>query len=65
MLYICIPAFNESPTVGLLLWGIRKVFEEHPREYEKVVLDGGGTDGTADTLQAYAESLPREAATAR
>ena len=33
LLYICIPAFDEAPTVGLLLWRIRKVFQEYPREY--------------------------------
>jgi Glycosyltransferases involved in cell wall biogenesis len=58
MLYICIPAYNESPTIGLLLWRIRKVFEEHPREYEIVVLDDGSTDATAETLKSYADSLP-------
>jgi glycosyltransferase involved in cell wall biosynthesis len=58
MLYICIPAFNEAPTVGLLLWRIRKVFEEYSRAYEIIVLDDGSTDATAETLQPYAEVLP-------
>src|SRR6185437_2602309 len=58
MLYICIPAFDEAPTIGLLLWRIRKVLEEHPREYELIVLDDGSTDATADTLKPYAEVLP-------
>ena len=58
MLYICIPAFNESPTVGLLLWRIRTVFESHPREYEIIALDDGSTDGTVDTLRRYEKVLP-------
>ncbi|HJU65264.1 MAG TPA: glycosyltransferase family 2 protein [Gemmatimonadaceae bacterium] len=58
MLYICIPAFNEAPTVGLLLWRIRKVFEEYSRAYEIIVLDDGSTDATAETLQPYTEVLP-------
>ena len=58
MLYICIPAFNESPTVGLLLWRIRTVFEAHPREYEIIALDDGSTDGTSDTLRRYEKCLP-------
>lgn len=58
MLYICIPAYDEAPTVGLLLWRIRKVFDEFSREYEIVVLDDGSTDATAETLQPYTEVLP-------
>jgi glycosyltransferase involved in cell wall biosynthesis len=58
MLYICIPAYDEAPTVGVLLWRIRKVFEEHPREYEIIVLDDGSTDATKETLEPYAEVLP-------
>lgn len=58
MLYICIPTYNEAPTVGLLLWRIRKVFREYAREYEIVVYDDGSTDATRETLLPYAEVLP-------
>lgn len=58
MLYICIPTFNEAPTVGVLLWRIRKVFQDYSREYEVIVYDDGSTDDTAATLEPYAKVLP-------
>ncbi|MDE3128376.1 MAG: glycosyltransferase family 2 protein, partial [Gemmatimonadota bacterium] len=58
MLYICIPAYNEAPTIGLLLWRIRKVFQDYSREYEIVVFDDGSTDDTAEVLKPYHDVLP-------
>ena len=58
MLYICIPAYNEAPTVGLLLWRLRSVLQDFAREYEIVVYNDGSTDATAETLQSYSEVLP-------
>lgn len=58
MLYICIPTYNEAPTIGVLLWRIRKVLKDFPREYEIVVFDDGSTDATAETLHPYGEVLP-------
>ena len=58
MLYICIPAYNEAPTVGLLLWRLRSVMQEVAREYEIIVYNDGSSDATAETLQSYSEVLP-------
>jgi glycosyltransferase involved in cell wall biosynthesis len=58
LLYVCNPAYNEAPTVGVLLWRIRRTFEEFPREYELLVYNDGSTDATAETLASYAEVLP-------
>lgn len=58
MLYICIPAYNEAPTVGLLLWRLRSVMQEFAREYEIIAYDDGSTDATAETLRGYLEVLP-------
>ncbi len=58
VLFICIPVYNEAPTVGLLLWRLRKVFQEYSREYEVLVFDDGSTDATAETLHPYAKVLP-------
>lgn len=58
MLYICIPSFDEAPTVGVLLWKIRKVFQEFSREYEILVYNDASTDATAETLESYTKVLP-------
>ena len=58
MLYFCIPVYNEAPTIGLLLWQLRKVFREYSREYEVLIFDDGSSDDTADRLVPYAEVLP-------
>jgi glycosyltransferase involved in cell wall biosynthesis len=58
MIYICIPSYNEAPTIGLLLWKIRQVFAGFPREYQLLVLDDGSTDQTPEVLERYTRVLP-------
>jgi glycosyltransferase involved in cell wall biosynthesis len=58
MIYVCIPSYNEAPTVGLLLWKIRQVFAGFPREYHLLVLDDGSSDATREVLERYSRVLP-------
>src|SRR4051794_27440641 len=58
MIYVCIPSYNEAPTIGLLLWKVRQVFAGFPREYQLLVLDDGSDDGTSEVLERYTRVLP-------
>ena len=58
MIYVCIPSYNEAPTIGLLLWKIRQVFAGFAREYHLLVLDDGSTDATTEVLEPYSRVLP-------
>lgn len=57
MLHIGIPAYNEAPTIGVLIWRIRKIFADFPREHAITVFNDGSTDSTAEVLAPYAEAL--------
>lgn len=58
MIYICIPTYNEAPTVGVLLWKIRQVLAEFPRDYQILVVDDASTDSTEEVLEPYTRVLP-------
>lgn len=58
MIYVCVPCHNEAATIGVLLWKVRRIFEEFPREYQLVVADDASTDATAEVLAPYANVLP-------
>jgi dolichol-phosphate mannosyltransferase len=58
MIYVCVPSYNEAPTIGLLLWKVRQVFAGFPREYQLLVLDDGSDDATPEVLERYTRVLP-------
>ncbi len=58
LLYLAIPAQNEVATIGVLLWRLRTVLAEFPREYEVVVYDDASTDETAVVAEQYVHAMP-------
>jgi glycosyltransferase involved in cell wall biosynthesis len=58
MIFIGIPVFNEAPTIGVLLWQIRKTFQDFQRDYQILVYNDASTDATADILAPYTAVLP-------
>ncbi|CAN5771105.1 hypothetical protein BH23GEM9_BH23GEM9_22250 [soil metagenome] len=58
MIYICIPTHNEQQTVGVVLWKLRQVLTEFPRDYQLLVADDASTDKTTDVLEPYTRVLP-------
>ena len=58
MIYICIPAYNEEHTAGVLLWKIRQVMSDFQRDYEVLFLDDGSTDRTPEVVTPYTQVLP-------
>lgn len=58
MLYLAIPTYNEVATIGVLLWRLRTVLTEFPREYEVVVYDDASSDETATVAEQYREVMP-------
>ena len=58
MIYVLVPAYNEAPTVGLLLWKVRQLFTSFNREYQLIVVNDGSTDATDEILAPYTRALP-------
>ena len=65
MIYICVPTHNDAKTVGLLLWKVRQVLAEFPREYQLLVANDGSDDATGELLESYAKVLPMSVTTCR
>lgn len=58
MIYFCVPSRNDAPTVGLVLWKIRRLLEDTPREYQLLVGDDASDDTTTEVLEPYHKVLP-------
>jgi len=58
VIHVCIPAHNESETLGPVLWKVRCDMREFGRDFQLVVLDDGSSDETTETLARYQGVLP-------
>jgi len=58
MIYVCVSAKVDANAVGLVLWKIRQVFEQFPREYHLLIADDGCSEETLHLLEPYQRALP-------
>jgi dolichol-phosphate mannosyltransferase len=58
MIYFLVPAYEEEPTIGLLLYKIRQIMLDVRRDYLAIVLDDGSRDATAEVAERYRRFLP-------
>jgi hypothetical protein len=58
MIYVCVATQDAAATIGLVLWKVRQVFSDFPREYQFLVADDASTDHTAEVLESYQRALP-------
>jgi len=65
MIYVLVPAHDEAPTVGLLLWKVRQLFDAFPREYQLIVVNDGSADSSDEVLARYERALPMTLVTHR
>lgn len=57
MIYVLVPAYDEAPTVGLLLWKVRQLFTAFSREYQLIVVNDASTDASDEVLARYERAL--------
>jgi hypothetical protein len=58
VIYFCIPVHNEEKTAGVVLWKIRQVMAEFPRDYQILLADDASDDGTMQVVDPYRRVLP-------
>jgi hypothetical protein len=58
MIYVCVPTQHDAPTLGLLLWKVRQVFQEDPREYQLLVAFDRADEESRAVLDRYRNALP-------
>jgi len=60
VIYVCVPTRNDARTLGPLLWRLRTVLAQYPRDYCVLVHDDASDDATPEVLQQYARVMPLE-----